>query len=80
MIHVNRINDRVMLLKLLVGKRVVVIISYAPQQSLSDEAKESFYADMILHISEIDGKEIIILGADLVALDMGLEMQKVSVS
>ena len=35
-VHVNRVNDRLMLLKVLVGKRVVTIIStYAPQQGVS---------------------------------------------
>ena len=57
MIHVNRVNDRLMLLKVLVGKRVVTIIStYAPQQGLSGDAKEKFYADLILHTSKVDEK------------------------
>ena len=65
-IHVNRVNDRLMLLKVLVGKRVVTIIStYAPQQGLSDDAKEKFYADLILHTSKVDEKEVIILGGDM---------------
>ena len=65
-ICVNRVNDRLMLLKVLVGKRVVAIISaYAPQQGLSDEAKERFYADLIYHTSKIDEKEFILLGGDL---------------
>ena len=55
-----------MLLKVLVGKRVVTIIStYAPQQGLSDDAKEKFYADLILHTSKVDEKEVIILGGDM---------------
>ena len=55
-----------MLLKVLVGKRVVTIIStYAPQQGLSDNAKETFYADLILHTSKVDEKEVIILGGDM---------------
>ena len=37
-IHVNRVNDSLMLLKVIVGNRVVTIIStYAPQQGLSDD-------------------------------------------
>ena len=65
-IHVNRVNDRLMLLKVLVGKRVVTIIStYAPQQGLSDDAKEKFYTDLILHTSKVDEKEVIILGGDM---------------
>ena len=65
-IHVNRVNDRLMLLKVPVGKRVVTIIStYAPQQGLSDDAKEKFYTDLILHTSNVDEKEVIILGGDM---------------
>ena len=65
-IHVNRVNDRLMLLKVLVGKRVVTIIStYAPQQGLSDNAKEKFYTDLILHTSKVDEKEVIILGSNM---------------
>ena len=58
-IHVNRVNDRLMLLKVLVGKRVVPIIStYAPQQGLSDDAKEKFYTDLIPHTSKVDEKDM----------------------
>ena len=65
-IHVNRANDRLMMLKVLVGKRVVTIIStYAPQQGLSDDAKEKLYADLILHTSKVDKKEVIILDGDM---------------
>ena len=65
-IHVNRVNDRLMLLKVLVGKRVVAIIStYAPHQGLSDDAKEKLYADLILHTSKVDEKVVIILGGDM---------------
>ena len=65
-IHVNRVNDRLMLLKVLVGKRVVTIIStYAPQQGLRDDAKEKLYADLIQHTSKVDKKEVIILGGDM---------------
>ena len=58
-IHVNRANDRLMLLKVLVGKIVVTIISTcAPQQGLSDDAKEKFYPDLILHTSKVDKKRL----------------------
>ena len=36
-IHVNRVNDRLVLSKVHVGKRVV---TYAPQQGLSDDTKD----------------------------------------
>ena len=65
-IHLNRVNDRLMLIKILIGKQLLTVVSaYAPQQALSDEAKESFYADLVLHTSKIDDKELIILGGDL---------------
>ena len=64
-IHVNRVNDRLMLLKV-VGKRVVTIITtYAPHQGLSDYAKEKFYANLLLHTSKVDEKEVNILGGDM---------------
>ena len=66
MIHINRVNDRLMLLKILVGKQPLTVVSaYAPQQGLSDEAKERFYADLVFHTSKIDDKQITILGGDL---------------
>jgi exonuclease III len=65
-IHLNRVNDRLMLIKILIGKQVLTVVSaYAPQQALSDEAKGSFYADLVLHTSKINDKEILILGGDL---------------
>ena len=54
--NMREFYDRLMLLKVLVGKRVVTIIStYAPQQGLSDDDKEKFYADLILIRSNRNG-------------------------
>ena len=61
-------------------------------KGLSDDAKEKLYADLILHTSKVDEKEVIMLGGDMnghvgkvmrmsmVALDMELEMLRVSAS
>ena len=55
-----------MLLKILIGKQVLSVISaYVPQQGLSNEVKERFYADLVFHTSKIDEKEIISLGGGL---------------
>ena len=41
---VKRYNDRVMLLKLIVGETIVTFLSvYAPQSGLADSEKEKFY-------------------------------------
>ena len=34
-------------------------------KGLSDDAKEKFYADLILHTLKVDEKEVIILGGDM---------------
>ena len=65
-IHINGVNERLMLLKILIGKQVFSAISaYAPQQGPSDEVRERFYMDLVFNTSKIDEKEIIILGGDL---------------
>ena len=65
-IHINRVNERLILLKILVGEKVLAIISaYAPQQGLSNDVKDKLYSDLMTHISEIGEREIIILGGDL---------------
>ena len=56
---VKRINERLMMIKLLIGKRVVAIIScYAPQQGLSNEEKDRFYEDLISLTSKIGESEL----------------------
>ena len=55
-----------MLLKLLVGKKVVAIVSaYAPQQGLSVDEKDKFFETLLLTVSKIGDNEIIVLGGDL---------------
>ena len=43
-VEVNRVNDRLMFFKLLIGKRLITIVSaYAPQQGLANIDKDKFY-------------------------------------
>ena len=40
-IDINRVNDRIMIIKLIVGKSVVSVVSaYAPQCGLDDSSKD----------------------------------------
>ena len=65
-IDVDRVNDHIMLLKLLVGKKVVPIVSaYAPQQGLSVDRKDKFFETPLHTVSKIGNNEIIVLGGDL---------------
>lgn len=65
-IDVKRVNDRLMMIKLLIGKTVAAIVSaYAPQQGLSDTEKDTFYEELISLISKISDDELIIIGGDL---------------
>ena len=42
--EVQRVSDRIILVKLIVGQRVVTFLSvYAPQSGLSDEVKDLFF-------------------------------------
>ena len=63
---VNRINSRIIALKLLIGKNIISVTSaYAPQQGLSSELKDAFYAHLNCHTAKIDANDIAITGADL---------------
>ena len=62
---VKRVSDRLMMIKLLVGKRIVTIVStYAPQQGLSNDEKDKFYDDLIYLVSKVDEKELLVIGGD----------------
>ena len=64
-VDVNRVNDRLMMIKLLVGKRVVAVIStYAPQQGLSDVEKDKFYEDLISLVSKVGENDMLVIGGD----------------
>ena len=65
-ISVQRINSRIISLKILIGTCTMTVISaYAPQQGLSSDEKDSFYEALTQLTANIDSKEIILLGADL---------------
>ena len=72
-IHVNRINDRLMLLKVFVGKRVVTIIStYAPQQGLSDDCQRKNYMQILYYILQKLTKNVIILQSLIQRINLGI--------
>ena len=65
-IQVIRPSDRLLILKILVGKKVLTIVSpYAPQQGLNEEAKDLFYASLTEHVSKIEEKDMLIIAGDL---------------
>ena len=64
-VDVKRVNDRLMMIKILIDKRVISIVSvYAPQQGLSAEEKDRFYEEVISLISRIDDKDFLVIGGD----------------
>ena len=65
-IDVNRVNDRIMFVKLLLGKSIVVLVSvYAPQQGHPDSEKDTFYEELLLTLSAMGKNEIIMLCGDM---------------
>ena len=65
-ISVVRVNDRIMFLKMMVGKWIVTLISvYAPQVGLSDGAKDRFWDELIHVLRRMDENEFVIIGGDL---------------
>jgi hypothetical protein len=64
-IEVRRLSERVMLLRLKVGKRVLNLISaYAPQVGRSSEEKEAFYALLGKVVVEVRVGEGLMVGGD----------------
>ena len=65
-VEVNRVNNRLMFLKLLIGKRIITIVSaYAPQQKSADIDKDIFYELLISSLSRLSENEVVFLGGDL---------------
>ena len=63
---VDRVNDRILALKLLVGQTVTTVISvYAPQQGLDEDEKDSFYDELRATVAKTDEKELVIIAGDL---------------
>ena len=47
-VEVNRFNEKLMFLKVMIGKRVITIfLAYAPQQGLADIDEDKFYELLI---------------------------------
>ena len=58
---VQRVSDRIILVKLIIGQRVVTFLSvYAPQSGLSDEIKDLFIDQLRAVTARIPGSEFLI--------------------
>ena len=65
-IDINRVNDRIMLIKLIVGKSVVSVVSaYAPQSVLDDSVKDVFYDERLAVVSKLGEKETVFVTGDI---------------
>ena len=62
----QRLSNRIILVKLIVGQRVVTFLSvYAPQSGLSDEVKDLFFHDQLHAVTaRIPGSKFLILCRD----------------
>ena len=59
--EVQRVSDRIILVKLIVGQRVVTFLSmYAPQSGLSDEVKDLFFDQLCAVTPRIPASELLI--------------------
>ena len=59
--EVQRVSDRIILLKLIVGQCVVTFLSvYAPQSGLSDEVKDLFFDQLHAVTARIPASEFLI--------------------
>ena len=60
------VNERIMYVKLVIGKQTVNIVSaYAPQVGLSAKEKGDFWDSFIIVLSGIPKQEIIFIGSDI---------------
>ena len=63
---IKRVSDRIMIMKLMIGKTIVsALCTYAPQSGLSEELKDEFYDSLIDVTSKLGEKEVVLLGGDL---------------
>ena len=63
---VVRVNERIMYVKLVIGKQIVNNVSaYAPQVGLSAEEKDDFWDSFIIVLSGIPKQESIAIGNDM---------------
>ena len=65
MIDPIRVNDRIMILKLVLGSQVFTFVSvYAPQSGLDSAVKQEFYDTLQYHIAKVPASEVLILLGD----------------
>ena len=58
-------NERWMMVKLLIPKQIVaVVLTYAPQQALVEDLKDMFFKDLIALFSKSGENDLIILSGD----------------
>ena len=61
----NRVSDRIILIKLMVQESILSVISvYAPQCGLGDVQKDRFYYSLINVTGKLGGKEIAVIVED----------------
>uniref|UniRef100_UPI00358FD06E craniofacial development protein 2-like n=1 Tax=Myxine glutinosa TaxID=7769 RepID=UPI00358FD06E len=61
-VSVTRVSDRLMMVKMMIGKLLVNVISgYAPQVGRSDEEKDKFWCAM----ENVKDEEVVVVGGDL---------------
>jgi hypothetical protein len=66
MMQVRSVNERIMVVRVRVGKAILNLISvYAPQVGRCVEEKEEFYTVLGNLMLEIGEKEMVMLGGDL---------------
>ena len=65
-VNVVRVNERIMYVKLVIGKWIVNIVSaYAPQVGLKAEENDDFWDIFIIVLSGIPKQESIFIGSDM---------------
>ena len=58
---VNRVSDRILLFKLLLGEKIVTVLSvYAPQSGLDQSTKDAFYDDLQSVLTKVKDHEFLI--------------------
>ena len=62
---VKRVSDRIMLIKIAVGKSIVTVLSvYALQAGLHDSVKDLFYKNLQWTLTKISASEILFVCGD----------------
>ena len=65
-VDVVRVNERIIYVKLVIGKQIVNSVSaYAPQVGLSAEGKDDFWDSFIIVLSGVPKQEVIFIGSDM---------------